>query len=531
MLSASVEYEKAINGAVRRVVPLVTINIVDPDIEYTGHTESSNSIYSKPEEVYNKVFAQEKKYATVERDRWALDGTWDIFPDDPADVDDEIGWVSKYMSDEDGYFQGDVYYIEHIENVKILQAACVYFPGNEWDGTADAFNFTILGENGQTLYSQSFSGNRERAVFLDGFTVENVGGLRIDIYRWSLGGRNARIIELVPGIYEEWTDKELQSIDVLQETALDCLTLPYGTCDLVTHNKNKRFNPYSKGTVFRSIEERQEIDVKYGVRLANGNFEYVQVGKFFQKNGGWESSSGLTAKFKLVDIVGLLSDRAFIYPGTGTGIGFQMHAWLEYILSHLGEKYKDRYIVDEYVRYQVYAIPENRSGNLTCGQFLRNLCMACRAFFCADKETGYLKVTKIPETPGIILTSQNIKTYPEFTSAGSFSQIIMKMRGPIQNLDDFIYQGDDSAADSTLTIDNPLILNQSEARDIAEHLMGLYGKNKITIQGRGDMRSELGDLDTFDTGFGTQAKGIRYKQQLRIANGVMTTAPSYLWEV
>ena len=52
-----------------------------------------------------------------------------------------------------------------------------------------------------------------------------------------------------------------------------------------------------------------------------------------------------------------------------------------------------------------------------------------------------------------------------------------------------------------------------------------------TVYGRGDMRCELGDVDSVWTGFNENASGRRFKQQFKIENGVMKNVPSYLLEV
>ena len=44
-------------------------------------------------QLYDKAFDAPKRYATLEKDRWALDGTFDIFPGQSADLIDDVGFM------------------------------------------------------------------------------------------------------------------------------------------------------------------------------------------------------------------------------------------------------------------------------------------------------------------------------------------------------------------------------------------------------------------------------------------------------
>ena len=86
--------------------------------------------------------------------------------------------------------------------------------------------------------------------------------------------------EIIPGVYEEWTDDILASLDIQMRGNFACLAIPYGTCTLRMDNLDRRFEPRNKSGIFQSIEERQAIPIAIGCELEDGTVEY--------KRGVWD---------------------------------------------------------------------------------------------------------------------------------------------------------------------------------------------------------------------------------------------------
>lgn len=134
MQDLSERYYAAITGDARRILLRAVIDIIDPDIVYGSvHSESAASC-SRPDQLHDKVMELSPPYATLERNRWLLDGSFAVVPDRAADIDGEIGYVSQELSGEDGTFSPAQYVELQFSGVTILQACSVYFPGDDWDG-------------------------------------------------------------------------------------------------------------------------------------------------------------------------------------------------------------------------------------------------------------------------------------------------------------------------------------------------------------------------------------------------------------
>ena len=316
MIKSGQAYHAAITGDARRVLLRAVIDIISPDIVFGAGETSGQIPWSKPEQLHDKVFGNPAKYATLERDRWALDGTWDLLPDDPTQTVGQMGYIGSVLSGTDGTFSTPPWVEMQFSGVSVLQACSVYFPDNDYDGLPE--DFTVEVKQGGTAYhTRTYTGNTAPSVSLEGFTVNNPDAIRVTVTKWSRPSRRMRVVEIVPGVYEGWDGGMIAEFNVKQQGNIAATALPYGTCTLKIDNLSRRFEPRSKNGIFQSIEERQGIDISLGVRLADGTDEYKRLGIFYQYSGGWKTGdNGLTMQWNQVDINGLLANREFLAPST-----------------------------------------------------------------------------------------------------------------------------------------------------------------------------------------------------------------------
>ena len=115
--------------------------------------------------------------------------------------------------------------------MSILQAFSLFFSTDPLDGTPEDFTVEVL-ENGTAYFTRSVTGNRETEMWFDGFTVHNPTAIRVTVTKWSLPGRRVRMVEIVPGIYEDWDADELSAFTVTQQGQFSCLSLPYGRAEI-----------------------------------------------------------------------------------------------------------------------------------------------------------------------------------------------------------------------------------------------------------------------------------------------------------
>lgn len=275
-------FNAAIIGVSRRILAKAVVDIVDPDITYGESVGSGAAPWAKPEQLHDKVLALSPRYGTLEPGRWPLDGTVMLLLDDPATATGQTAHVGDVLCDEGGIFSTEVYAEQPFSNVSILQAASVYFSTDPIDGIPVDFRVSVM--SGETaVYSREYTGNKAYSVSLTDFTVYDPTAIRVYVTKWSIGKRRIRVLDIIPGLYEEWGLNSIVSLDIQMRGNFADLALPYGTANLRIKNTDRRFEPFTRSGIFKSIEERQSIPISMGPVLADGTTEYAPVGVFFQR--------------------------------------------------------------------------------------------------------------------------------------------------------------------------------------------------------------------------------------------------------
>ena len=202
MIKTSETFRAAIVGSPRRIEILAVVDISDPDTVFGAVSGSTLAPWSKTEELHDHNFDPPARYATLERDRWALDGSFDVFPDD-FKVAAHMGTATEALSGEDGTFSPAVWTQLNFSGVDILQAASVFFSTDPLDGYPVDFTVEVI-QGGVTYYTKTYTDNTATSVVMDGFTVYNPDAIRVTCTKWSRPGRRMRLVEILPGIYEQW---------------------------------------------------------------------------------------------------------------------------------------------------------------------------------------------------------------------------------------------------------------------------------------------------------------------------------------
>lgn len=522
MIKASDAYKAAIVGDSRRIYLRAAIDIIDPDITYEENTAENAAAISKLEQLANKESDLARDYITLEANRWILGDALTAVPDDPGQLPGEVGYVSDAVSAEDGTFAFTVSASLKFSNVDILQACSVFFPSSVIDGVPEEFTVDII-QGGTSYHTATFTGNEKNSVTVTGFTVYNPDTIKVTVTKWSLPGRRARIPEIIPGIYESWDSSILAAFSVVQQGNPSCVSLPYGTCMLRMDNLDRRFEPRSKTGVFQSIEDRQGISIFIGVALEDGAVEYKQVGIFYQYSGGWKTGDNdITMQWNLVDIVGLISDRAYIVPAT---IPTTLEGWVASIVAQLGTNFETNYIVDENYGSKAITCSRDKVQGQRCGDILRWACMATGTWPRADAETGYLAVEPLWSEGGK-LTLDNMVTYPEMRANNDIAAIIFTLNDGSET--QVVVSGTSAGSPNTVTVENPFIKTQDAALTAGRQILSTYGGNRLDAVGRGDPTSEIGDVDTVWLDEGQATTGRRIYQTFNIQDGVLQGCQSTL---
>lgn len=520
MIETTSAFRSAIVGKTRRIYLKAVVDISDPDMTIGAVASSGLAPWSKLAQLTDKDISAPPRYATLEKNRWLLDGSFAVFPDN-YQIAGEIGTASEALSGADGTFSAPVWTQLSFANVSVLQACSIFFSSDPLDGVPEDFTVDIL-VDGVSYHTETYTGNTQSAVKISGFTVYTPDAIKITVTKWSLPYRRMRTVEIIPGYYEQWSENMLASFSVQQQGDVSCLTLPYGMLKMAMNNKNRMFEPRSKSGLFQSIEERQGVETYIGVRLADGSVEYKRVGVFYQYSDGWKTGdNGLTMQWDLVDIIGLLADRAYLAP---TVLPITLSGWIASLVSQLGTNFADRCTVDaDYADLAVTASSRAAVSGKKCGDILRWACMATGTWPRADAETGKLAVEPL-WNQGSKITLENLVNYPTMKANQSLASLIFHLSDGTE----YVVSGNSTSSEKTVTIENPFLHTQAQALTAARLILSCYGGNQLELTGRGDPASEIGDVDTVWLNESRATAARRIYQTFQFADGVLQGCQSKL---
>ena len=521
MLERSEAYAQAIEAGRRLIRPEALIDISDPDLVIVGAIDTGHIPYSVPDQLGNKVFKTELgRRVTLERNRWILNGSGQLYPDDPGRLDGESGYISEQLSCPYCTYPAESVWVQLcMENMATLQACSVHFYADDVDGVPADFRIDIY--SGSVLvWSRTVTDNRDASVYFEGFTVYAVTAIRVTFLASSIPNRRVRALEIVPGIYEVWGGKELKSVDIVHQAAFDCMSVPYGSADLDVYSKDRRFDPSNRTGLFLSLASRQAVPLWFRLRLEDGSWEKIPVGVFFRKDTGWATNADdmLTVRWSLTDIIGLLSNRTFKAPAVLPTV---IEDWLAAIVGLLGRNFAKRWQIDEELAGTPVTCSRDQVDGMQVNRLLQFIGMAVGGYFKSDPTTGNLHLAALSDEPAGRIGLLNMTAYPQLAANDDVAELTFTVNGAT-----YVVTGTDSASSNSNSIANPFLKDRAAVDRAARMILTKYGGHKITVQGRGDMTRELGDVMAIETPFGATMAGRLYRQELRLSDGVMSNVPA-----
>lgn len=519
MIVHTESYDKAVTASSRRMFARAVFDLVDPDAEIAGvSTNSESELSLKDQVVIRGTGSTDQRIATLEQNRWALDGSFTIRPDDPADQVGQVGWETDMLCGADGAFAVPPYIEMSLANVSILQAVTLEFTDDDLDGYPVDF-YVELFSGSSLLETVEIAGSTGNVVVVGDFTVNNPTRVRLTVTKWSMPFRRVRLARFMLGLLETWGGDIVQDVDIYTEVTFSGLKIPYSSCTIRVENKNHRFDPYAPNAIFNSIEERQAIVVDLGLRLEDGSIEWLPGGTYYQQSAGWKLQD-LTVEWELLDVIGMLVKRKFVVPAA---LPTTLDGWIQAIMASLGVNFAQKYIVDEAVVGIALTSTADKVSGKTCGELLRFACMATNTWPRQDFETGFLRVGKLERMEGNRITLDNMPKYPEMSANDDIADITFEL-----DSGEVVFPGNNTESEVSLSVKNPFVHTQDDAQKAVVSCLFEYGGRSFEVISRGNPSSECGDIQSVDTQFLSTISARLYKQQLKLDAGVMRNMPSYL---
>lgn len=310
---------------------------------------------------------EQKSYGTFELNQFVLDGSKSVLTENPKD----IAFWNDALSKEDCTFETDPKITVTFQEQHTSAAITLYFE-DEPPAELKITWYTIAGTKliTETFYPDSL-------IYVCNNQVQNYGKIEIEFVRTSFPQRYIKLQYILYGKYIIWDKDMIQTAKMLEDIDVTSATLSINEADISIVDMNNDFDAENENGAWKSVQKTQEVTLS---EFKNGNM--IPMGAFFINDFSFSKN---IAKFKLVDVVGLL-DKYTFYEGQIYN-NVRAEVILNAIFATAGIK---KYTIDEEVGNILL------SGYLaiqTCRKALQQVCFACGAV-ADDSRSDKIKVYK-----------------------------------------------------------------------------------------------------------------------------------------
>lgn len=463
----------------------IAYKITDPDLhESASETNNGVSEYSVHERIVETTVSDQERYATLEHNAWALDGNTEFISDDS-----DTGYVSGIVSNADGRFAANPLITIGFDKVHVLPIPGVTITwGNGFADYAEQFKLTAYNGNAVIL-SRTFNGTAVQTEC--DFVVTNYNRITIEILKWSLPHRKARVQRIFLGIRQTFTKSDLVSYEHDQSADLLSAALPKNAATFSLNNVDGKWNPDNPTGNVRYLAERQEIKVRYGLKL-DDTIEWIEAGTFWVSE--WDTpSNGIEARFTARDAIEFMSEP---YSGTLNGTLYEIVlAAFEQSELPVLDNGNPRYVISDNLKEYRADVPEDKRSEHTCAEIVQMCANAACCVFYQDR-FGVIHVEPLRENAsGYRIARYNCYTHPEFTLSKQLKAV---------NVNNGMSVVNNSATGEVQAIHNELITNDTAARRVAEWTRKtLMGRKTISGEYRADPSLDVLDKVAAESKYGS----------------------------
>lgn len=466
----------------------LSMRITDPDAYEDASASCSDKIYfAQTNDVVSGIDYTMTPTLTLEQNLWVLDGGGKVLDTDNYGTN---RYISNYRCGLDKIFTTPPIISISFSQVftNLLQGITIVW-STLWNEYAE--EFVVTAYNNDTVVATKRVTDNDSVKSIVYMDIENYNRITIEIVKWSLSYRRARVEEIVIGIDKSYTKNDLFSYGHSQSVNPLSTELPKIEVNFSISNIDNSYNPHNAQGLSKYLMERQEIKVRYGYKI-NDKTEWIDGGRVYLSE--WDApQDGMTAEFKASDLLEFM--RKTYYGGTYYPNGRSLYDLAVDVLTDadlpLNNDGSVKWKIDESLKsiYTVAPLPIDTHAN--CLQLISN---AGGCVICQDRK-GVLQVKPIAIRP--IDTDYSVDYF------NSYSKSNITLSKPIKDVAIGFYQYS-VATDSTelykgamnISGTKEIIITYSgSATNVTATVSGgtldnaIYYTNacKLTITARGDV--------------------------------------------
>lgn len=447
----------------------ISYRVTDPEAEAAISSVTSNDVapFATDISAIMSGLTPYNKYATLEHNAWALDGSFPIY--DVADIGN-VGYVSNSFSQNDGTFATSPVISITFSSVQTtpISGVTVQF-SNAFGEMARAFTIRAL-NGGTAFYTQNISNNYDTVVYVDG-EISNYDEIQIEITEWCLPKQRARIESVVLGEILTFTKSDL--IDYTHNSHCDLLSLslPVNQVSFSLNNVDAKFNPANPDGIYKYLIEKQEMAIRYGMKVNNA-VEWIKGGTFFL-TGADIPQNGITATFTARDIIAFMEEAFVPTIGNTTLKALAEDAFTQSnIPSGIGGA--NRWDIDDSLAdITVTVLSGTFAEGTTCAEVVQYCANAGQCVMYEDR-SGIMHVKPL----SLLATGEQIGTLNTYSQA-EYSTT-QPLKGVNVNKGQYVLSA--GSIGEVQEITNPLIQDAGVAEDVAKWVASIL-INRFTLSG------------------------------------------------
>lgn len=400
----------------------ISFNIADPDSLADASAEDNGAIYiSNTEQTVNELNKDIVPYATLEQNLWLLDGSRDFIPD--TEYGDN-GYIGTVMSGTDGSFSAIP-----VVNIVFSEVHEPVIPGITitWGAAYGEYAeiFKVIAYNGSAVCAEKRidrNNSVKSAVELD---IENYDRIRIEIIKWCLPHRRPRIAEIFVGINRIYGKPDLTGYEHEQDVNPISAEIPVNRISFSIDNSDNIYDPNNVTGLSKYLMERQEMRVKYGLKLNDDTVEYIPAGVFYLSE--WDApQNGLEANFVARDLLEFLN-KTYL-KGLYSSAGVSLYSLALDVLTEanlpLNSDGSVKWVLDDSLKSIYTTAPLPLVSLAVCLQYIAQA--ACCILYC--DRAGTLHIEPISTaTTDYALTSFNLLSRPEISLQKPLKEVDTKI--------------------------------------------------------------------------------------------------------
>ena len=350
MLEVSAQWHNASRQQFRYQAYLTAkLEVVPPGLREGAVAESTNTFEkSEMSTLTDGITSNYTKYATLEPNRWVLDGTYIGFDDSGASKTSDW-WSDKFVSD--SYKPTIRFTLD-----KPYSIPCLFIV---WDAVNQTYPRKITvygyGSDNALKYSVVVADISSYEGFYNSTAMDDVQFIEIVIDEWSNSSWRARIGEVVFGLVATFDSVNNGRImSATQTSKADPLNrkLPTHNLEIELRNYDKYFDPALQTGVSKYLAQQQILKAQWMFTTSSGNVETAPEQVYLVENFNIDTDSK-KVKMNLTNRLELLDSEFQL--GTYTGTSRTLKEIVEYVLNNVS-------ILKEFDSQQPWIIPDTFSS-------------------------------------------------------------------------------------------------------------------------------------------------------------------------